>query len=106
MVKVKKRNGRYEEFIESKIVTAVQKAGASAEEAKHVANEVYKKVATKAEVTANDLSNMVIASLSKVNIAAAGNFAKFRDLKLLLALWNQPLKDVHWPPEIYYEKHS
>jgi len=104
MVKVKKRNGRYEEFIESKIVSAVQKAGASSEEAKHVAEEVYENVAPKSEVAANDLSNMVIASLSKVNRAAAANFAKFRDLKLLLALWNMPVKDAHWPPEIYYEK--
>ena len=98
MVKVKKRNGRYEEFIESKIATAVQKAGASAEEAKHVADDVYKKVTPKAEVTTDDLSNMVAASLRKVNKAAAGNFTKFRDVKLMLALWSKAERDVMWPP--------
>jgi len=90
LVRVKKRSGRFEEFIESKIVTAVQKAGASAKEAEHVAKRVSKMVAHKREVTSDDLSNMVAASLSRVNKAAAGNFTKFRDIKLILALWSKP----------------
>jgi transcriptional regulator NrdR family protein len=101
LVKVKKRSGRLEEFIESKIITAVRKAGASAKEAQHVADQVSKKVAPKTEVSANDLSNMVAASLSKVNKSAAGNFTKFRDIKLILALWNLPEKDT-----LYYKPYK
>ena len=84
MVRVKKRSGRLEEYIESKIATSVQKVGASAKEAEHVAKQVSKMVAPKREVTADDLSNMVAASLLKVNKSAAGNYIKFRDIKLLL----------------------
>ena len=98
MVRVKKRSGRLEEYIESKIATSVQKAGASAKEAEHVAKQVSKMVAPKREVTADDLSNMVAASLSRVNKAAAGNFTKFRDIKLVLALWSLPEKDM-----LYYK---
>jgi transcriptional regulator NrdR family protein len=98
LVRVKKRSGKYEEYMESKIITAVRKAGASAKEAQHVADQVSKKVAPKTEVTANDLSNMVATSLRKVNKAAAGNFTKFRDIKLMLALWSMPEKDMFWPP--------
>jgi len=90
LVRIKKRSGRFEEFLESKIVTSVRKAGASAEEAQHVAKLVSRKVAPKREVTTDELSNMVAASLSKVNKAAAGNFTKFRDIKLILALWSMP----------------
>jgi transcriptional regulator NrdR family protein len=80
--KIKKRDGRLEEFIESKIVAGVKKAGATAEEATHVAKEVSAKVANKVEVTAEELSNMVVASLKKVNKAAADEFVKYRDKKL------------------------
>ena len=90
MVRVKKRSGRFEEFIESKIATSVRKAGGSKKEAQNVAEEVSKKVAKKREVTADDLSNLVAASLRKVNKAAAGNFTKFKDVKLMLALWSMP----------------
>ena len=90
MVRIKKRSGRFEEFLESKIVTSVRKAGASAKEADHVAKQVSKMVAPKREVTADELSNMVAISLRKVNKAAAGNFTKFRDIKLMLALWSMP----------------
>ena len=82
MVKVKKRDGSFEEFVESKIVAGVKKAGATAEEAAQVAKEVTAKVVKKAEVTAEELSNMVVASLEKVNKVAADEFAKFRDKNL------------------------
>jgi hypothetical protein len=52
MVKVKKRDGRIEEYIESKLVAGVKKAGATAEEAAHVAKEVAEKVAHKGDVAA------------------------------------------------------
>jgi transcriptional regulator NrdR family protein len=82
MVKIKKRNGRIEEFVESKIVTGVKKAGANAEEAARVAKEVAEKIAHRTEVTAEELSNMVVTSLRKFNKAAADEFEKFRDRKL------------------------
>jgi transcriptional regulator NrdR family protein len=82
LVKIKKRDGSFEEFVESKIVTGVKKAGATAEEAAKVAKDVSAKVAKKAEVTAEELSNMVVSSLKKVNKAVADEFVKFRDKKL------------------------
>lgn len=82
MVKIKKRDGSFEAFVESKIVATVKKAGATAEEAARVAKEVSAKVAHKAEVTAEELSDMVVASLKKVNKAAADEFVKFREKKL------------------------
>ena len=82
MVKVKKRDGRFEEFVESKIVAGIKKAGATTEEAAYVAKEVSAELAHKTEVTAEELSNMVMASLKKVNKAAADEFVKFRDKKL------------------------
>ena len=82
MVKIKKRDGRIEEYIESKIVAGVKKAGATAKEATQVVKEVIEKVAHKGEVTAEELSTMVVTSLRKVNKKAAEEFAKFRDNKL------------------------
>ena len=82
MVKVKKRDGKFEEFVESKIVAGVKKAGATAEQAGHVAKEVAEKVARKTEVTAEEMSDMVVTSLKKVNKAAADEFVKFRDKKI------------------------
>jgi transcriptional regulator NrdR family protein len=82
MVKVKKRVGRIEEYVESKIVAGVKKAGATAEEATQVAKEVTEKVAHKTEVSAEELSTLVVTSLRKVNKKASEEFVKFRDNKL------------------------
>ena len=82
MVKIRKRDGRIEEYIGSKIVAGVKKTGATAEEAEHVAKEVAEKMAHRTEVTASELSRMVVASLRKVNKKAADEFVKFRDNKL------------------------
>jgi transcriptional regulator NrdR family protein len=82
MVQVKKRNGRIEEFVESKIATGVRKAGATAEEAAEVAKDVSAKVAHRVEVTAAEMSTMVVTSLRKVNRKASAEFVKFRDTKL------------------------
>ena len=82
MVKIKKRDGRIEEYIESKIVAGAKKAGATAEEAARVAKEVAEKVAHRGEVTAEELSTMVVTSLRKVNKKASEEFVKFKDNKL------------------------
>ena len=82
MVKIRKRDGRIEEFLESKIIAGVKKAGATVKEAAHVAKEVAGKVTHRTEVAAEELSNMVVASLRKVNQKASEEFRKFRDIKL------------------------
>jgi transcriptional repressor NrdR len=82
MVKIKKRDGRIEEYAESKIAAGVKKAGATAEEAARVAKEVAEKVARRGEVTAKELSKMVVTSLRSVNKRASEEFVKFRDTKL------------------------
>ena len=82
MVKVKKRDGRLEEFTESKIIAGCKKAGATAKEAAQVAKEVSKKIANMTIVEAEKLSSMVVASLKKVNKTATDAFVKFRDEKL------------------------
>ena len=89
MVRVKKRDGIIEEYMESKIVTSVKRAGASDKEAARVAKAVSRMVAHKRVVTSDALSDMVAASLLKVNKSAAGNYIKFRDIKLLLYHWKE-----------------
>jgi 20S proteasome alpha/beta subunit len=63
-------------------VEGVKKAGATVEEAEKVAKEVAGKIAKRTEVTAQDLSRMVVTSLRKINKTAAEEFVKFRDAKL------------------------
>ena len=82
MVKVKKRDERIEDFMESKITTACQKAGATAEEAAQVVKDVSMNIVNMAIVPAEQLSEIVVTSLRKVNNAAADAFVKFRDEKL------------------------
>ncbi len=60
MVKVKKRDGRSEELVDSQIVAGVRKASATDEEAAHVAKEVVEKILNKGEVTAEGLSMIVV----------------------------------------------
>jgi len=78
MVKVKKRIGKTEEYLESKIIAGSKKAGATIEDAEKVAKEVSMKVEKMAVVDAERLSDMVVESLRKVNKAAADGFNKFR----------------------------
>jgi transcriptional regulator NrdR family protein len=82
LVKVKKRNGKVEEFVESKIAAGVKGAGATAEEAERVAKAVSWDLGHETEITAEELSNMVVGSLKKINKAAADEFVKYRDRKL------------------------
>jgi transcriptional regulator NrdR family protein len=82
MVKVRKRSGKLQAFMKSKIVKSCKKAGATTEEAKLVAKEVSKKVAKKKVVSAQALLNMVVASLKKTNKRAASAYAKFGKKKL------------------------
>ena len=65
MVKVKKRKGTTEEFLESKIIAGCKRAGATAEEAAKVAKEATIKAAKMAVVDAEKLSDIVVESLKK-----------------------------------------
>lgn len=78
MVKVKKRDGSLEEFMELKILTACKKAGATAKEAADVAKNVSMKVVKKTVVTSEEIAKMVVDSLKKANKTAADAFVKFR----------------------------
>lgn len=82
MLNVRKRSGKLEAYNESKIIRGCKRAGASAKEAAKVAKEISKKVAKMSVVPAAKLSSMVVASLKKVNKAAASSFVKHRDKKL------------------------
>ena len=89
MVKVKKMDGRIEEFTESKIVESIRKAGATAEEAVEVAKKIVEKIADNteavlesSEVTTEILARMVVDELKKVNKSVADEFDKFRNAKL------------------------
>lgn len=82
MVKIKKRSGKLEEFMKSKIVSGCKKTGATAEQAVQVAKDVSVKVAKIAVVPAK-LSNMVVTSLRKINKTAADAFVRFRNKKKL-----------------------
>ena len=84
MVKIRKRDGRIEDYLESKIVAGARKAGATAKEAAQVAKDVTLRTARQAEVTAEELSTMVVTSLSKINQKASDTFVNFRDNKLKL----------------------
>jgi transcriptional regulator NrdR family protein len=82
MVDVRKRDGRTERFIESKIVSGVKKAGATAEEAEKVAKDIGIKVENMTVIPAERLSDMVVKSLRNINRKASDEFTKFRDKKL------------------------
>jgi transcriptional regulator NrdR family protein len=82
MVKVQKRDKSWEEFAKSKIENGVKGAGATSEEATRVAEEVAKKVAKRVKISAEELSDMVVEALEKVNRDAAKEFRRFRAEKL------------------------
>ncbi|MCX6822170.1 MAG: ATP cone domain-containing protein [Candidatus Aenigmarchaeota archaeon] len=82
MVDVKKRDESIESFIESKIVSGVKKAGATAEEAEKVAKDIVIKVKNMTVIPAERVSDMVVKSLRNVNRKASDDFVKFRDKKL------------------------
>ena len=78
MVKVKKKDGSLEEFMENKVVAGVKKAGGTAKEAVDVAREVSGKLVKKTVVTTEEIAKMVVDSLKRVNKKVADAFVKFR----------------------------
>jgi transcriptional regulator NrdR family protein len=82
MVRVQKRDKSWEEFVKSKVENGVKGAGATSEEAARIAEEISKKVAKRAKISAEELSDMVVDALEKVNKTAAKEFRRFRAEKL------------------------
>lgn len=78
MVRVKKRDGRIEEFMKSKIINGCKKAGATAKEGVKVAEEVALKVTKFTIVTTDEIAKFVVDSLEKVNKKAADAYKNFR----------------------------
>jgi len=78
MVKVKKKDGSLEEFMEKKVVASVKKAGGTVKEAVDVAREVSGKVVKKTVITTEEIAKIVVDSLKKVNKKVADAFVKFR----------------------------
>lgn len=82
-LKVKKKDGRLEDFMDSKLIAGCQKAGATSEQAALVAKEVKEKLIGREQVTTDELAGMVIPALAKVNPVASAAFAKYRTEKAL-----------------------
>jgi transcriptional regulator NrdR family protein len=82
LVRVRKRDGGVEEFVESKIRSGIREAGATAQEAERVTKDVVEKVAHRVEITSEELSEIVVRSTEKVNKKVAREFVRFRDAKL------------------------
>jgi len=74
MVRVKKKDGNLEEFMENKIVVGVKKAGGTAKEAVDVARDVSGKIVKKTVVTTEEIAKMVADSLKRVNKKVADTF--------------------------------
>ncbi|UCH01908.1 MAG: hypothetical protein JSV20_08795 [Candidatus Bathyarchaeota archaeon] len=82
MVKVRKRNGKVEEFDEGKIVAGVKNAGATLNEADRVTKEVASKIVNRIEITADELTSIIVKSLTKINKVASEKFVKYREKKI------------------------
>ncbi|MCU7786851.1 ATP cone domain-containing protein [Pyrobaculum sp. 3827-6] len=67
MVKVVKRDGRVEEFIPEKIVVSVLKAGAPVDVARRVARKVECAVMDSENVTARELTRLILMELKRIN---------------------------------------
>jgi transcriptional regulator NrdR family protein len=84
MVKIKKRDGRIENFIQSKMESSIEKAGATVEQAKEVTKTVAAKIAEMVEVSTALLSDYVVAALRKINKKAAEAYVAYEKKKLAL----------------------
>ncbi|MGC8586404.1 MAG: ATP cone domain-containing protein [Candidatus Micrarchaeia archaeon] len=62
-MKVKKADGREEEFIKEKIVVALVKNGSDAATARDIANSVEKKFSNKAMVTSKEIRDEILQRL-------------------------------------------
>jgi 2-phosphoglycerate kinase len=79
MVKVQKRE---EEFEKSKVENSIKAAGATPEEAANIAEEISKKVAKRKKISSDEIFDMAVRALNKVNKTAAKEFRRYRAEKL------------------------
>lgn len=65
MTKVKKRDGREEEFVREKIVAAIVKTGGKVEPARRIASDIEKKVSSRSIVSTEEIRKEVLDRLAK-----------------------------------------
>ena len=76
-MKVRKRDGREEEFIREKIVVAVVKAGSSLENARAIAKEVENLFLTRDAVTSEEIKNADLKRLTDRDVAAYRSWLEY-----------------------------
>jgi 2-phosphoglycerate kinase len=79
MVKVQKRE---EEFEKSKVENSIKAAGATPKEAANIAEEISKEVAKRKKISSDEIFEMAVKALNKVNKTAAKEFRRYRAEKL------------------------
>lgn len=82
LTRVRRRDGKVVEFDPSNVSAGVAKAGASVREAVQVTKKVSRKIARRAEISAEELSEIVATELGKLNKPAAEEFVRYRKNKL------------------------
>ncbi|HLC39648.1 MAG TPA: ATP cone domain-containing protein [archaeon] len=75
MVNITKKNGSLQEFSLEKLKGSMAKAGASAEAAGKIANEIAGKI--KEGMHTSEIKSMVTSSLQTVNAAWANAYSKY-----------------------------
>jgi len=78
MYKVKKKDGRLEDFDRGKVLKGALSAGASPQEAEQAASTIETWLPTVAAVGSNEISAKVVEVLKSVNPTAATNFESYQ----------------------------
>jgi hypothetical protein len=82
---VLKRDGSVQPFDKNKLVNSISKAGATPQQASLVTNRILTRLGERQTVPSRQLSTMVARSLGQVNPSASGQYAGFRDQRLVSA---------------------
>ncbi|MGC9098943.1 MAG: ATP cone domain-containing protein [Candidatus Micrarchaeia archaeon] len=80
-MKVKKRDGREEDFVREKIVVAVVKAGGNLENARAIAKEVENTFASRSAVSTDEIKNEVLKRLKDRDAAAYNGWLSYNKNK-------------------------
>jgi len=75
MVNVKKKNGALQEFSLEKLKNSILKAGAPADVAEKIANEISGKI--KEGISTSEIKTMVVSSLQSANAAWSDAYSKY-----------------------------
>ncbi|MEM3754062.1 MAG: ATP cone domain-containing protein [Candidatus Micrarchaeaceae archaeon] len=76
-MKVKRRNGKVEDFIREKIVVAVVKAGGNINMARTIANEIESELKNKDTVTTEEIRGAVLSKLETRDPKTYDSWIKF-----------------------------